>query len=162
GETTFQLITQVSGRAGSDNLPGRVIIQTYQPENYIINLAAQCNYEEFYEKETLLRRTMAYPPFSNIFSVLAFGKNEKDVIEEIQRLSHILGKHNINKNFEILGPSPAIISKIKDEYRWHIFIKGEQEEELRSFVRRSVEKFRAGEKKSSVLLNIALNPQSLL
>lgn len=162
GETTFQLITQVSGRAGRDNLLGRVIIQTYQPESYIINLAAQCNYEEFYEKESLLRKTMTYPPFSNIFSALAFGKNEKDVIQEIQRLSHILGEQNKDKKFEILGPAPAIISKIKDEYRWHIFIKGEHEDELRSFVTTAVEKFRAGEKKTSVLLNIALNPQSIL
>ena len=161
GETTFQLITQVSGRAGRDSLEGRVIIQTYQPESYIINLAAQCNYEEFYEKEMLLRRTMDYPPFSNIFLVLAFGKKEKDVIEEIQRLSYILEEENRDKNFEILGPSPAIISKIKDEYRWNIFIKGEYEEELRSFVTNSVEKFRGDGKKSNVLLNITLNPQSI-
>lgn len=162
GETTFQLITQVSGRAGRDSLSGRVIIQTYQPESYIINLAAQCNYEEFYEKETLLRRTMAYPPFSNIFLVLAFGKNEKDIIEEIQRLSYILEEQNINEKFQILGPSPAIISKIKDEYRWNIFIKGEHEDDLRHFVTSSIEKFRDGAKKSSVLLNIALNPQNIL
>lgn len=162
GETTFQLITQVSGRAGRDNLPGRVIIQTYQPESYIINLAAQCNYEEFYEKETLLRRTMDYPPFSNIFLVLAFGKNEKDVIGEIQRLAYILEEENSEKSFVILGPSPAIISKIKDEYRWHIFIKGEREDELRSFVTHSIEQFRSGAKKSSVLINISLNPESFL
>lgn len=161
GETTFQLITQVSGRAGRDSLEGKVIIQTYQPESYIINLAAQCNYEEFYEKETLLRKTMAYPPFSSIFLVLAFGKNEKDVVEEIQRLSYILEERNMEKKFEILGPSPAIISKIKDEYRWNIFIKGENEEELRSFVISSIEKFRADGKKSNVLLNITLNPQSI-
>ncbi|MEA5084292.1 MAG: primosomal protein N' [Lachnospiraceae bacterium] len=161
GETTFQLITQVSGRAGRDSLEGKVIIQTYQPESYIINLAAQCNYEEFYEKETLLRKTMAYPPFSSIFLVLAFGKNEKDVVEEIQRLSYILEERNMEKKFEILGPSPAIISKIKDEYRWNIFIKGGSEEELRSFVISSIEKFRADGKKSNVLLNITLNPQSI-
>ncbi|HCT65263.1 MAG TPA: primosomal protein N' [Lachnospiraceae bacterium] len=162
GETTFQLITQVSGRAGRDSLAGKVVIQTYQPESYIINLAAQCNYEEFYEKETLLRKTMAYPPFSNIFTVLAFGKNEKDVIDEIQRLSYILIEKNSNKIFEILGPSPAIISKIKDEYRWRIFVKGENEDELRKFVTDSVDKFRMGTKKSSVLLNIALNSQSII
>jgi primosomal protein N' (replication factor Y) len=105
---------------------------------------------------------MSYPPFSNIFTILAFGKNEKDVIEEIHRLSYILEKQNSGKMVEILGPSPAIISKIKDEYRWRIFIKGEEEEELRKFVTESVERFRMGAKKSSVLLNIALNPQSVL
>lgn len=162
GETTFQLITQVSGRAGRDSLAGKVIIQTYQPDSYAINLAAQCNYEKFYEEEMLLRNTMAYPPFTNIFTVLAFGKNEKDVISEIHRLSFIMLEQNSENAVEILGPSPAVISKIKDEYRWRIFIKGEDEEALRIFVTNAVERFRRMGKKRNVLLNIDLNPQSII
>ena len=162
GETTFQLITQVSGRAGRNSLAGRVVIQTYQPESYVINLAAQCDYQTFYQREALLRKTMAYPPFSNIFMILAFGKNEKDVISEIQRLSYILLEKNMEKAFEILGPSPAIISKIKDEYRWRVFVKGENEEELRKFVTSVIQQFRTGAKKRNVLLNITLNPQNTI
>lgn len=155
GENTFQLLTQVSGRAGRGRLKGKVIIQTYSPENYIIQLAAKGNYEEFYEKESAVRRLLNYPPYSNIVSILILGKNERDVIEHINKLSYIFASKN--KDFEILGPSPAIISKIKDEYRWSIIIKGENEEELWDFVKGCIDELNKS-KKQDILINITLNP----
>ncbi len=155
GENTFQLLTQVSGRAGRGRLKGKVIIQTYSPENYIIQLAAKGNYEEFYEKESAVRKLLNYPPYSNIVSILILGKNERDVIEHINKLSYIFASKN--KDFEILGPSPAIISKIKDEYRWSIIIKGENEEELWDFVKGCIDELNKS-KKQDILINITLNP----
>ena len=160
GENTYQLITQVAGRAGRDEKKGEVIIQTYAPENYIIQLAAKCSYDEFYFKEIQERELMKYPPFENLFTVLIMGKNEKDVIEQINCLKNIMTKNNTV--FSILGPSPAVISKIKDEYRWRIFIKGENEDDLRNFVIRTIEILKRDHKKRNVLINITMNPQSIV
>ncbi|MCQ4726407.1 primosomal protein N' [Anaerotignum faecicola] len=161
GETTFQLITQVSGRAGRDMLAGKVVIQTYNPDNYIINLAAKSDYESFYEKEIAIRKTMGYPPFTNLFSALIFGERENEVIDEANRLSYILEKNNGDEKFMILGPSPAVISKINDEYRWRIFIKGNDENDLRDFVVNCVNEHRKGRCRR-VTVNISLNPQSIV
>ena len=160
GENTYQLITQVSGRAGRDKKKGEVVIQTYAPENYIIQLAANGNYDEFYLKEIQERKLMKYPPFENLFTVLIMGKNERDVIEQINCLKDIMVKNNTN--FSILGPTPAVISKIKDEYRWRIFVKGEDEDELRSFVIKTIETLKKDHKKRNILINITMNPQSIV
>ncbi|MGL4790258.1 MAG: primosomal protein N' [Anaerotignaceae bacterium] len=161
-ENTFQLITQVSGRAGRDALKGKVIIQTYSPESDVIKQASKSDYDEFYKNECLFRNTMNYPPFYNLFTILAFGKKENEVIEEIQKLKYLMDSLNKDKKFTILNPAPAVISKIMDNYRWRIFVKGENEDELRDFITEAIATFRANKKSTNVLLNITLNPQNMI
>ncbi len=160
-EISFQLITQAAGRAGRDELAGEVFIQTYSPEHYSILLAAQQDYETFYEKEMQIRDMMDYPPFSNIFTVVFSGKNEKEVIESAMYLSEIMIYYNRKKQFEILGPTPAILSKVKQEYRWRILVKCKEEERLRQFALYCCEKWQQ-HKKWDVLLNLTMNPVNVV
>lgn len=156
-ETTFQLITQTAGRAGRDKKSGRVFIQTYLPEHYGVAQAASQDYEAFYAKEIEIRQMMEYPPFSSVAVILLSGKNEKNVIEAAHRFFDILYGFNRKGNFTLLGPSPASISKIKNEFRWRILIKCKEEDRLRAYTLYCIEKFSNGQYKD-VMLNLSLNP----
>ncbi len=160
-EISFQLITQAAGRAGRDELSGEVFIQTYSPEHYSILLAARQDYEAFYEQEIQIRKMMNYPPYCNIFTVVFSGKNEKEVIESARYLTDIMLYYNRKKQFEILGPTPAILSKFRQEYRWRLLIKCTEEELLRQFVIYCCEKWYS-HKKWDVLLNLTMNPVNVV
>lgn len=122
-ERTYQLITQVSGRSGRGDKEGRVIVQTYTPEHYSIETAASEDYDKFYQEEIKLRFSMNYPPFSDILLINFSSKDEKEVIDNINKLYQLLNRKKYD--LEILGPSPSGISKIKDNYRWRIILKGQ-------------------------------------
>jgi primosomal protein N' (replication factor Y) len=132
-ETCYQLITQVSGRAGRAETDGTVYIQTYDPEHYSIKFAAGNNYAEFYGHEIAIRRAMDYPPFSHFLLVMFTGKDERSVILNLHILSGIMEKYNRKKFFTLYGPAPAAVSKIKDNYRHKLIVKGEDEELLKKF-----------------------------
>jgi len=157
-EISFQLITQAAGRAGRDKLPGRVFIQTYLPEHYSIVLAAKQDYKAFYNQEIKIRKLMEYPPFSNIFTILLIGKEEKEVIDIANELGGILRQYNTKDEFEILGPSPANISKIKNDYRWRIIVKAKDEESLKQFVLFCRDKLNERKLRGKVYLNLTMNP----
>ena len=159
-EISFQLITQVAGRAGRDELPGEVFIQTYSPEHYSILLAAKQDYNAFYKQEMQIRQLMQYPPFAHIFTVVFSGKNEKEVIESAGYLASIMLYYNRKKQFEVLGPTPAALSKFRQEYRWRILVKCQEEERLQKFVLYCCEKWY--EKKWNVLLNLTMNPVNVV
>lgn len=120
-ERTFQLLTQVAGRAGRSTLRGEVIIQTSQPEHYALKFVEKHDFIGFYKEEVEFRRAIGYPPFARIIVIEVKGKTEKNVeriAEHVGRkLSALLPKDSI------LGPTPAVLSKIKDEYRWQIIVK---------------------------------------
>ena len=122
-ERTFQILTQVAGRAGRGELPGKVIIQTYNPENFSIQAAQKQDYLEFYETELALRKQLKYPPFCDIIVMKFEGKNEN----MIKQLS--LESYNFlcAKKFEcvqVFRPTPAPIDKIQNRFRWRIIMKG--------------------------------------
>ena len=123
-ERTFELITQVAGRAGRADNEGRVVVQTYTPENYSITEAAKQDYISFYNEEIKLRKIMNYPPFSSVYLVSFVGNDEKKVCD-----SALMFKENLTDKCdfegEVLGPAPEYISKIKGEYRYSMFVKGE-------------------------------------
>lgn len=123
-ENCFQLITQAAGRAGRGELAGRVFIQTYQPENHAIRMAAAQDYEGFYQEEILLRQAMEYPPFSHIFSVLITGEMEQEVILAAQRLGAYMNHYAERAGCTVVGPAPAPLPKFRGEFRWQIFAKG--------------------------------------
>lgn len=124
-ERTFQLITQVAGRAGRGEKEGKVIVQTYTPDNYSILFSIQNDYLGFYNREISIRRDMNYPPFSKIFLMNLSSKKEDLLIKCIQNIGVILkNKLKENDKIEMLGPCPCAISKINDFYRWQIILKG--------------------------------------
>ena len=138
-ENCFQLITQAAGRAGRGELPGQVFIQTYQPENHAIRMAAAQDYEGFYQEEILLRQAMEYPPFPHIFSVLITGEMEQEVILAAQRLGAFMNHYAERAGCTVVGPAPAPLPKFRGEFRWQIFAKGTDAERLKAFVLYTVE-----------------------
>ena len=126
-ETTFQLITQVSGRAGRSDKEGNVILQTYDTDHYSIRRAINYDFEGFYEDEIKIRKVFGYAPFNNMISVVVSGENEKLVKKNIQNMYdsivYLLKGRGINDFEFILGPNPCSISKINQNYRWQILFK---------------------------------------
>lgn len=161
-EKTFQLMTQVSGRAGRGKKEGKVIIQTYNPEHYSIKYAALNGFEDFYKEEIGIRYSMNYPPFSKILCINMSSKNENLLIKSIQNISIIL--KNILKNsdkIEMLGPCPCILSKIKENYRWQIIIKGNFNSSLASNIKKTIYND-LKDIYNEVKVSIDINPNSLL
>jgi primosomal protein N' (replication factor Y) len=121
-ERTFQLLTQVAGRAGRGELPGRVLIQTFYPEHYAIQDAVKQDYPAFYERETQFRRVMAYPPFTSLANVIVRDTHLEKAIRWSRQLSEYFSPHD-GKGLRILGPAAAPIAKLKKEHRFQFLLK---------------------------------------
>lgn len=126
-ESTFQLITQVSGRAGRSDKEGKVILQSYNTEHYAIQKAIDYDYKGFYQKEIAIRKTFGYEPFNNIFRLVFSGYKYNKVRENADRflktLEYLLKENNIYFSDLILGPNECSINKINDKYRWQVIVK---------------------------------------
>ncbi|MHB8790887.1 MAG: replication restart helicase PriA [Desulfobulbaceae bacterium] len=125
-ERTFQLLAQVTGRAGRGEHPGRVIIQTYQPHHYSVLCAQQHDYLALYNQELALRRDLRYPPFSRLVNIRISGSDEAKVKESAGRISAFLRSATARQRgmpVEILGPAPAPLARIKDKSRWQLLLK---------------------------------------
>jgi len=161
GEYTFQLLTQVSGRAGRASHTGRVFLQTYNPHHYALTFAKTADYKAFYTHEIALRRAMKYPPFSHVFAVMFTGKNEREVIVTLQKLAAIMEYTNKrdNKNrFELIGISPAFVSKIKNQFRWKLLVKCQEDESLKAFVLYCIRKLKENDPLTGITINLTLDP----
>lgn len=127
-ERTFQILTQVAGRAGRENLPGKVIIQSYNPENFSIQNAQKQDYEEFYETEIALRKQLKYPPFCDII-IIGFNSINEEEIKKVSNLAYEIAMKNLNnEEFKIFKPMPSPIDKIQNKFRWRIIVKGNMNE----------------------------------
>jgi primosomal protein N' (replication factor Y) len=125
-ERTFQLLAQVTGRAGRGEHPGRVIIQTYQPHHYSVLCAQQHDYQGLYHQELALRRDLRYPPFSRLVNIRISGSDEAKVKDSAGRVSSFLRSIAAlyrDAELEILGPAPAPLARIKDKSRWQVLLK---------------------------------------
>ncbi|MCL2202826.1 MAG: primosomal protein N' [Defluviitaleaceae bacterium] len=158
GEHTFQLLTQVAGRAGRARHPGRVFLQSYNPEHYALAFSRQGHYEDFYAHEIELRRTMNYPPFSHIFSIMLSGPGEREVIAALHKLQAIMVYCNKKGRFALMGISPAFVSKIKSQFRWKLLVKCEEEEPLKQFVLYCIKKLRENDPLAGITVHLSLNP----
>jgi len=161
GEYTFQLLTQVSGRAGRALHPGKVFLQTYNPEHYAITLAQKADYKSFYHHEMALRRMMVYPPFSHVFSIMFSGAEEKKIIIALQKLLAIMGYCNTRDGrdrFHVIGISPAFVSKIKNAFRWKLLIKCIEEEPLKAFVLYCIKKLKENDPMTGITVHLTLDP----
>ncbi len=128
GERAFQILTQVAGRAGRGDRHGEVVIQTYTPEHYAVQAAGDHDYDGFIRSETELRKAYNYPPYQRLSNILISGTNEYNVTKTAQRLFEPLQAEFIKnklKKAQLLGPNPAIYSKIKGRYRWQILVKSD-------------------------------------
>lgn len=129
GERTFQLITQAAGRAGRGEKPGETYIQTYQPDNYAIVMAAKQDYEAFYEEEILYRDLSGYPPVKNILAVMLTSKDKNRGLNMAQQMVNILKCANI-KDVVIIGPAKAGIGKMNDLFRYVFYLKSDDRQIL--------------------------------
>jgi primosomal protein N' (replication factor Y) len=127
GERTFQIITQVAGRAGRGERPGKVVIQTFTPDHYAITTALSGEHETFYNAEIEIRRMLGYPPFGRMGRIILDGANEEKVTGAALTLA---GQLPTTKDNRILGPAPAPLVKIRNRYRWHILVLTKNHREL--------------------------------
>jgi len=126
-ERTFQLLTQVAGRAGRSILGGKVIIQTYAPQHYCIQAASQHDYAGFYQQEIAFRRQQRYPPFARLVKLLFMHANAATCEEEAQKLWRWLDDRIARRgipNVDLIGPAPCFIGRIRGRYRWQIIVRG--------------------------------------
>jgi primosomal protein N' (replication factor Y) len=159
GERTFQLLTQVAGRAGRGNLPGVVLVQTINPDHYAIQFAAAQDYRGFYEKEIHFRRMMRYPPFSAMANVLIRDPKQ----EAAMRMSSELGMLMTPppENLKILGPAEAPVPRLKAEFRYQFLIKAASRKALNELLRQ-IRSFAVQRKWSATALMIDVDPLSLM
>lgn len=159
-EKTFQLITQVSGRAGRHELEGKVIVQTYTPDHYSIDLASMYDYMEFYEKEMRLRRTFKYPPYVYLMLVTISHENMFKVHEVANKIVQML-QPTLQAQSIILGPTPSPIARIKNKYRFQLMVKYRYEPTLEQEMDHILEQLQ-DERKQNVQIIVDMNPYQLM
>ncbi|HOJ10644.1 MAG TPA: primosomal protein N' [Clostridiales bacterium] len=166
-ERTFQLLTQVAGRAGRGELPGRVVIQAYNTDDFSILAASRHDFISFYSKEIKIRREMSYPPFTNIATAVLSGRYDKNVFECSKRFEDILNSlfiyYEIHKDsYEILGSMRPPIGKIKNKFRWRIVIKSTDINTLVRVLSGASDEYYKLKYKEKAQLSIDINPVSML
>ena len=147
GEKTFQLLTQAEGRAGRGVLPGEAVIQTYRPDHYSIRQAARQDYESFYEEEIMYRELLSYPPAGHMLTILVTSREER----RCKGLAVRLAKE-AQSYVQVVGPTPAPVSRVKDYYRYMIYLKSLKEEEIH----------RAKERLESLLEELELKAENVI
>ncbi|MFZ5775347.1 MAG: replication restart helicase PriA [Thermodesulfobacteriota bacterium] len=133
GERTFQLLSQVTGRAGRGELPGRVIVQTSQPDHYSVSAAQAHDYDAMFAREISLRRELAYPPFTRLINLQMEGEAEATVRERAMALA-ARGKAMLGQfpGTSLLGPAPSPLMRLRGQYRWQLLLRGTNHEPLHS------------------------------
>lgn len=156
-ERTFQLLTQVSGRAGRHELTGEVLVQTYTPDHYSIELASVYNFHDFYKKEMSMRRKFKYPPYFYLVLITVSHENNVLAVQRTQTIVQMLMK-SVKRNTVVLGPTPSPIPRIKDRYRYQCMIKYKNEPNLRPLLNKIMEYFSDDVRKNNLLITVDLEP----
>ena len=141
GETVFQLITQVAGRAGRSELPGEVILQTFLPDHPLLHLAQKQDYDSFYAGELIERKMFLYPPFCRIIKITCFGLDEKETEKETQQLHLQIHQAGL-PDIELMAVMPAAHAKVKDLFRFQFIIKAQKINPLKSILSSLLSKLR--------------------
>nr|AGF93278.1 primosome assembly protein PriA [uncultured organism] len=141
GEMTFQVLAQVSGRAGRGTSPGRVILQTYNPEHFSIVSAQQQDFMRFYKEESRFRKALKYPPYARMVQIKLAGKQKESVTGHAQELGRLCqqltrGENERCRQVQVLGPIEAPLARIAGRHRWQILLKAPTAAALQQFVRR--------------------------
>lgn len=161
-ERTFQTLTQVAGRAGRGEVAGRVVVQTYNPEHYAIELAKVQDYEAFFDTEVEVRKALKYPPFCDIIVAEMSSKNKNELLKVANTIHAYLKDRVINEKFGVLlySPVPSPIDKIKDRYRMRIIIKCKYDEKINDLMNGALDTF-YNMKVLTARLAIELNPNNM-
>jgi len=166
-ERMFSLIEQVGGRAGRGDIDGKVVVQTFSPDNYVLKYIVHHDFEGFYQEEIKLRKTFNYLPYSNIVRILVSSVNEQNAANSSMQIKDAiifyLNKKSIN-NVNIMGPFPCLVNKIENKYRWQILIK---DSEVEIHLIKSIINYILTEKRSVVLLDnvnasVDINPINMV
>lgn len=133
-ERTFQLLTQVAGRAGRGDMPGKVVLQTYFPDHYAVQFAAKHDYFGFYEKEIKFRSWMKYPPFSALANILIRSDQLDDALKYSGWIGYWFKEHE-PPGVKVMGPAPAPIVRLKRDFRYHFILKSASREKMNGAIR---------------------------
>jgi len=158
-ERTFQLLTQVAGRAGRGSLPGIVLVQTINPDHYAVKLAAAQDYQAFYEKELNFRRMMMYPPFSAMANVLVRSEKKEAAMRMSSDLGHLLSPPP--EKLRIMGPAEAPVPRLKNEYRYQFLVKAASRKALNELLRK-IRDYALEHKWGATALVIDVDPLTLM
>ena len=160
-ERTFQILTQVAGRAGRENKKGKVIIQSYTPENFSIECSKKQDYDLFYETEIALRKQLKYPPFCDIILISFNGLNEKEIKNVSNGMYEYLKQVLNEEEFKIFKPMPCPVDKIQNRYRWRIIIKGNVDEKTNTVLNKALRLF-YNQNLKNTRVSIDVNPNSMM
>ena len=158
-ERTFQLLTQVAGRAGRGSVPGIVLIQTINPDHYAVRMAAAQDYQAFYQKELHFRRMMHYPPFSAMANVLVRAEKKENALRMSSDLGLLLNP--APEKLKIMGPAEAPVPRLKNEYRYQFLVKAASRKVLNDLLRR-IRAFALENKWGATALVIDVDPLTLM
>jgi primosomal protein N' (replication factor Y) len=158
-ERTFQLLTQVAGRAGRGDLPGQVLVQTINPDHYAVRLAAAQDYELYYQKELEFRRMMRYPPFSALANVLVRSQSQPEALRMAGEIGHLLTPPP--EQVKILGPAEAPVLRLLQEYRYQLLVKAAGRKPLREALVK-IRDYAVQKKWGPTALVIDVDPLSLM
>ena len=164
-ERTFQLLTQVAGRAGRGEVFGEVVIQTFNPDHYSILKARDHDFIGFYQEEVEFRKALEYPPFSRLINFRLVGNSErrtKAVAEEMGRIGQSLLIKGYRRGIEILGPSTAPFTKMRGKFRWQMLAKGKSVQLLHQFAQELAIRLEEEAKGKGVHLDIDVDPVFIL
>jgi primosomal protein N' (replication factor Y) len=159
GERTFQILSQVTGRAGRGEKPGRVIIQALNPEHYAIVAARSHDYQGFFTEELRLRQGLQFPPFSHLINLRFDGAEEhlvRRLAEQCGEQARLLSRRE--KGISVLGPAPAPLSRLQGRYRWQLLLKGADRRPLHDLCRQLTSSREAG----PVKLTVDVDPENML
>ncbi len=154
-ERTFNLLTQVAGRAGRGDLGGRVIIQTYTPGHYAIQAAKNHDYNSFYGKEISFRKELNLPPFTHMVSLTFRTYNEENVLKAAEKLKKSLEKKDTSKKVKVLGPAPSVIPRVRGMYRWNLFLTSDNVENITSLLKKVL---KGRKKEKGVMIAVDVEP----
>jgi primosomal protein N' (replication factor Y) len=170
-ERTFNLLTQVAGRAGRGEHAGEVIVQTYAPEHYAILAAAKHDYERFYEEEVKSRKELLYPPFTNLVKVSVRARNDEFTLKTAQALADAIketvstpgvdkdtGHTGCGQAVLVAGPAPAPIARMRGYFRYNIMLKGADRAAICALLRRILSSFR---RPHGALIAVDVDPISM-
>ena len=159
-EKTFQLLTQVSGRAGRHQLPGEVIIQTYTPEHYSVELAGTQNYDLFYQREMMIRKTHHYPPFYYLSLITVSHEQLMTVVTATEKIVKYV-RSQVSNDAVVLGPAASPIPRINNRYRYQCLIKYKREPNLTKMLKTILDQYQT-DTKSGLMVTIDVNPFILM
>lgn len=158
-ERSFQLLTQAAGRAGRGDVPGRVVVQTLNPDHYAVKFAAEQDYEGFYQKEIEFRRWLRYPPFAAFANVVVRAEKQDDALRMATELGALL--QPAPEGMRVMGPAEAPVPRLKNEFRYQILLKAAKRTQLREVLKK-LRRYAEDESWNATALVIDVDPISLM